>query len=74
MKISIFIADLMKCGCKGRDWDDYTDATVRNFAGVPTRFPNAADINGIVSGNIGAFFLGDPESLRVKTVILGVQR
>jgi RHS repeat-associated protein len=63
-----------KCGCGGPEWDAVTDATVAQFAAVPTNFPNIADINGVIAGDYQSFIFASPHALDRKARILGLQR
>lgn len=63
-----------KCGCKGPEWDAATNATVAQFAAVPTNFPRLADINGAVGEGVGGFLLASPSALDRKARILGLRR
>jgi RHS repeat-associated protein len=59
----------LKCGCPGKPWDSGMSDTVRRFAGVTTLFPNLADIDGNVYGNV--YLPRSSSALNEKMRILG---
>ena len=65
---------MLKCGCKGKDWDAKAEADVSRFARVGTSFRWISDINGNVAGSWGSFFFADPDALSRKPGALGLQR